>query len=108
MSEELIAQEQQPSPGRDAKGLFLPGSNTVHRPKGAKNKLSTMVQEAILAELERTGEAGNPLIILRTQDIVVQIIRNGALTIEAADAICDDWANNHRFKLKIASFADLL
>ena len=63
---------------------------------------------AIRRALEEAGIAGNPLIILRTQDIVVQIIRDGALTIEAADAIRDDWANNHRFKLKIASFADLL
>jgi predicted nucleic acid-binding protein len=63
---------------------------------------------AIRRALEEAGFAGTPLTILRTQDIVVQIIRDGALTIEAADAIRDDWANNHRFKLKIASFADLL
>ena len=63
---------------------------------------------AIQRALEEAGIAGNSLIILRTQDIVVQIIRHGALTIEAADAIRDDWASNHRFKLKIASFADLL
>jgi predicted nucleic acid-binding protein len=63
---------------------------------------------AIQRALEEAGIAGNPLTILRTQDIVVQIIRDGALTVEAADAIRDDWANNRRFKLKIASFADLL
>ena len=63
---------------------------------------------AIRRALEEAGFAGTPLTILRTQDIVVQIIRDGALTIESADAIRDDWANNHRFKLKIASFADLL
>jgi predicted nucleic acid-binding protein len=40
---------------------------------------------AISRALEEAGIAGNPLIALRTQDIVVQIIRNGALTIEAAD-----------------------
>ena len=39
----------------------------------------------------------------------MQIIRHGALTIESSGvANRDDWASNHRFKLKIASFADLL
>jgi predicted nucleic acid-binding protein len=63
---------------------------------------------AIQRALEEAGIAGNPLLILRTQDIVVQMIRHGALTLEAADAIRNDWASNHRFKLKIASFTDLL
>jgi predicted nucleic acid-binding protein len=63
---------------------------------------------AIQRALEEAEIVENPLTILRTQDIVVQIIRDGALTVEAADVIRNDWANNHRFKLKIGSFADLL
>jgi hypothetical protein len=30
------------------------------------------------------------------------------VSVEAADAILVDWATNHRFKLKIASFQTLL
>jgi predicted nucleic acid-binding protein len=63
---------------------------------------------AIKLTLEEAGSAGNPLLILRTQDVVMQVIRDGVLTIQAANAIRDDWANNHRFKLKIASFVDLI
>jgi predicted nucleic acid-binding protein len=52
--------------------------------------------------------AGNPLLIVRTQDIVVELIRNGVISVDAADAILVDWATNHRFRLKIASFQDVL
>jgi hypothetical protein len=48
------------------------------------------------------------LSILRTQDIVVELIRKGVVSVEAADAIHVGWATNHRFKLNIASFQDLL
>jgi predicted nucleic acid-binding protein len=51
---------------------------------------------------------GDPIQVLRTQDIIVQLIRHGVLTLAAADLIRMDWAHNHRFRLKISSFADLL
>ncbi|MCI0525811.1 MAG: hypothetical protein L0Y75_11155 [Acidobacteria bacterium] len=63
---------------------------------------------AIQAGIAEAGVAGSPLSIVRTQDIVVELIRKGAISIRAADAILVDWAANHRFKLKIASFQDLL
>lgn len=63
---------------------------------------------AIQRALEEAGITGNPLPILRTQDIVVELIRGGIVSVEAADAIHADWAANHRFKLKIRSFRDLL
>src|SRR3989304_1606887 len=63
---------------------------------------------AIRRALEEAGIAGNPLPILRTQDIVVELIRGGIMSVEAADRILTDWANNHRFRLKITSFRDLL
>jgi len=40
--------------------------------------------------------------------LVVRTIVEGLLTIEEADAIKHDWARNHRFRPKIASFRDLL
>jgi predicted nucleic acid-binding protein len=62
---------------------------------------------AITKALHEAGLSGAKLPIIRTQDIVVALIRAGILTVEAADAILADWAANHRFKLKIGSFAEL-
>jgi len=63
---------------------------------------------AIQKAIGETGITGASMEILRTQDIVVELIRKGVVSIQAADAILVDWAANHRFKLKIASFQDLL
>lgn len=63
---------------------------------------------AIQRAIGEAGIAGNPLTIVRTQDIVVELIRKRAISIEAADKILVDWSTNHRFRLKIASFNDLL
>ena len=63
---------------------------------------------AIRRALEEAALGENVLSILRTQDVVVELIRKGVVSIEAADAIHVDWATNHRFKLKIVSFQDLL
>lgn len=63
---------------------------------------------AIHRALEEAGIADNALKILRTQDIVVELIRGGIVSIEAADAIHADWVANHRFRLKISSFRDIL
>lgn len=48
------------------------------------------------------------LVVLGTVDLTVQMIVEGLLSVQEADAIKDDWAANHRFRLKIASFGDLL
>jgi hypothetical protein len=63
---------------------------------------------AIRRALQEAALEENALSILRTQDIVVELIRNGVVSVEAADAIHVDWATNHRFKLKIVSFQALL
>jgi predicted nucleic acid-binding protein len=46
--------------------------------------------------------------ILNTEEIMVTLIRMGALSIEEADGIADDWRTSHRFALAIRSFADLV
>jgi len=46
--------------------------------------------------------------ILKTQDLMLQLLRDGALSIPEADALLDDWRTNHRFRLKIGSFKELL
>jgi predicted nucleic acid-binding protein len=63
---------------------------------------------AIRRALQEAALGENALSTLRTQDIVVELIRKGVVSVEAADAIHVDWATNHRFKLKIVSFQDLL
>lgn len=63
---------------------------------------------AIQKAIAEAGIAGNPVTIVRTQDIVVELIRKRVISIQAADKILVDWATNHRFKLKIASFKDVL
>lgn len=44
----------------------------------------------------------------RTQDVMAEAIRAGALTVAQADSIKLDWEQNHRFRLKIKSFAELI
>jgi len=50
-----------------------------------------------------------PLIqVFTPADIVVAGIHSSALTVAEADELKDDWGNNHRFRLKFETFADLL
>jgi predicted nucleic acid-binding protein len=63
---------------------------------------------AIQRALQEAALGQNTLTILRTQDVMTELIRRRTITVEAADAILVDWATNHRFKLKIASFQDLI
>ncbi len=46
--------------------------------------------------------------ILRTADLMVSAIQAGLLTLAEADAIKEMWEKEHRFRLKITSFGDLL
>lgn len=46
--------------------------------------------------------------IMKTQDLIVTMIQQGLLTVVQADAMKTDWAQNHRFTLKIRSFAELV
>jgi predicted nucleic acid-binding protein len=63
---------------------------------------------AIRHALREAGIAGRALAILRTQDVVVELIRTGVLTIEQADRIKLDWETHHRFRITAPSFASLL
>lgn len=46
--------------------------------------------------------------ILTTQDLVVSMITMGLLDIAEADALKNDWAEYHKFQIKINSFSELL
>jgi hypothetical protein len=63
---------------------------------------------AIRHALREAGITGQVLTILRTQDVVVELIRAGVLTIEQADQIKSVWETRHRFRIAVASFANLL
>ncbi len=63
---------------------------------------------AIKIALREAELAGKTLIVLRTQDIVVALIRASALTVEEADRVKAVWEQRHRFRLKVRSFQDLL
>jgi hypothetical protein len=49
-----------------------------------------------------------PLTIVKTQDIIIELIKCQVLSVVVADKILLDWATNHRFRLKITSFQELL
>lgn len=63
---------------------------------------------ALKRAIREAGISGHSLHSIRTLDIVVSLIRAGKITIQEADAIKETWANHHRFRLKIATFGDLL
>ena len=46
--------------------------------------------------------------ILRTHDIMVSLIIQGAISLHEADTIKDEWDQKYRFKMKFASFTDLI
>lgn len=71
-------------------------------------RLAIQDNRAIRHAIQEAGISGNSISIVRTQDIVVELIRAQALTVEAANAMLVDWASNHRFRLKISSFSELL
>ncbi len=53
-------------------------------------------------------KASKALIIVDTQQLVVELIRDGMLDVATADAIKDTWERTCRFKLKMASFSELV
>jgi len=63
---------------------------------------------AVNHALREAGVAGTTLQVMRTPDVMLDLIRSGVLTVAEADSIKDAWARHHRFKIKAASFADLL
>ncbi len=63
---------------------------------------------AVRDVLRKIGLSDGPDRIIRTQDIVVELIKRNFLALEEAELIKIDWETNHRFKLKISSFRELL
>ena len=88
----------------------------------SQNRLGMGECSATIAAIRRKYSLGiddNPAIkiilrefpqlpIVRTQDIILQLIRIEALNVAEADAIKEDWELHHRFRLTIKSFSQLL
>ena len=49
-----------------------------------------------------------PASILRTQDLIVSMIQENIIDLAAADKLIYLWSTEHRFKLKIQSFKELM
>ncbi len=43
-----------------------------------------------------------------TEDLMVTLLRSGTVTLAYADQLLVEWTTKHRFRLKIASFSELL
>ena len=71
-----------------------------------------MVTDYVLAiddrRATREAAARSDLEIVRTQDLIVSMIKQNLLSIAEADAIKGEWEQRHRFRLTISSFAELL
>ncbi len=48
------------------------------------------------------------LVICKTEDLVLTLIKTGCLTIEEADELLVEWAAKHRFRSRLTSFRDLM
>lgn len=63
---------------------------------------------AVRDALREVGLSDKPDRIIRTQDIIVELIKQNLLALEEAESIKVDWEANHRFALKFSSFRELL
>lgn len=58
--------------------------------------------------IKKASSLIQPNFILRTQDLLLQLIQDRLLEVEEADQLIELWAKKHRFKLKIKSFKELV
>jgi predicted nucleic acid-binding protein len=58
--------------------------------------------------VKKVRPLASDLTVVTTSDVVVAGIRANRLTLAEADGLLVDWAENHRFRLKLKSFGDLL
>ncbi len=63
---------------------------------------------AINTAFREAEMVGAQLVVLRTQDVIVSLIRASSLSLDEADHIKADWEQRHRFRLKFQSFRDVL
>jgi predicted nucleic acid-binding protein len=64
--------------------------------------------KAMNRALREAGLVAKKLEVMRTPDLMVTLIRAGILTITEADLIKEIWEKQHRFRIKAASFENIL
>ena len=70
-----------------------------------RNLVAGLQDKRARAEGRRRSKA---LRLYGTEDLMVTLIRSGAVTLAEADQLLVEWATKHRFRLKITSFDELL
>lgn len=57
---------------------------------------------------KRALKISRSLVIVATEDIILDHLRQQLITLEVADGLKTLWETEHRFRMKVKSFADLL
>jgi len=70
----------------------------------ANRNLPVAVDDKVAIKRAQRFHSG--IVILNTESLMVSLIHENVLDVPAADAIKDDWEQNHRFRLPFASFAN--
>lgn len=70
-----------------------------------RNLIAGLQDKRARAEGRRRRRA---LRLCGTEDLMVTLLRSGTLTLDEADKLLIEWATQHRFRLKITSFSELL
>ena len=71
----------------------------------SRNWVAGLQDKRARAEGRRRSRA---LRLCGTEDLMVTLLRSGTVTLAYADQLLVAWATKHRFRLKIASFSELL
>ena len=106
--------EEQEVSGDAALDIFRTLSETHRLGSGESAAIAcAIVNGYALAIDDRAGanqarELKGDLVVLGTQDIMVQLIGSGVIDVAEADRIKDTWGTEHRFRLAIASFGEVL
>lgn len=58
--------------------------------------------------IKQVRKRWSEIAIFTTESLVVEMIREGILSVDEADAMKSDWEIKHRFRLKFDSFGDKL
>ena len=93
--------------------LFVQLTNAGRLGPGECAVLATAVTRHWIAGLQdkraiREGKRHNKnLVLWQTEDIVLELIRNGYLTVEEADGFLEEWKEKYRFRSHFNTFWNL-
>jgi predicted nucleic acid-binding protein len=94
--------------------LFIQLSRNQLLGKGESSAIAVAVHRNCALSIDdakaiKSAKAVNAMLpIFQTQDLMVSFLEQGILDVSEADKILRAWAIEHRFKLKIETFAELV